>query len=87
MSWIEQIDLIDKQLHADGCPDGLRQKAVSDIACLLIQIEKEQKRLKYRDDVLTAVANCSYSAIKAAELLRCTEQNVRYHLKKHKEHS
>ena len=87
MSWIEQVDLVDKQLHADGCPDGLRQKAVADIASILIQTEKEQKRLDRRNEVIAAVANCQYSAIKAAELLHCTEQNIRHHLKKHKQHS
>ena len=87
MSWIEQIERIDNMLHDQGVPVTIRQKAVAEIANILIQAEKERKRLEHRHEVLDAVANCRYSAIKAAELLRCTEQNVRYHLKKHKEHS
>jgi len=88
MSWINgESDKLDKLLHEQGVPDNARMKAVADYMTILCQVRKETEKHERRQAVLQAVINCKYSAAKAAQQLECSVQNVRYHLKKDKQHA
>ena len=76
MSWIEQVERIDNMLHDQGVPVSIRQKAVAEIANILIQAEKERKRLARRKEILDAVKNCKYRVKDAAEKLHISRQAV-----------
>ena len=41
--WIAEIDRIDHYLHSIGIPDGIRMKAVSEIADVLAQADKAKR--------------------------------------------
>ena len=76
MSWIEQVERIDNMLHDQGVPVTIRQKAVAEIANILIQAEKERKRIARRQEILDAVKNCRYKVAAAAKDLKISRQAV-----------
>ena len=88
MSWIDgESDKLDKLLYEQGVPDNARMKAVADYMTILCQVKKDMQKHDKRQEVLKAVRDCKYSAAKAAQQLECSVQNVRYHLKKDKQHA
>jgi transcriptional regulator of acetoin/glycerol metabolism len=52
--WIEQVDRLDRMLHAQGVPSAVRCKAIGEIATILTQASKQKQ--DRRQLVLTAVA-------------------------------
>ncbi len=41
--WIAEVDRLDKYLHSIGVPDGIRMKAVSEIADSLAKADKARR--------------------------------------------
>lgn len=41
--WIAEVDRLDHYLHSIGVPDGIRMKAVSEIADVLAQADKARR--------------------------------------------
>lgn len=76
MSWIKQTDWIDRDLHDKGCPVPIRQKAVAEIANILMGVERETKRIARRKEILDAVKNCKYRVTEAAKDLGLSRQAV-----------
>jgi transcriptional regulator of acetoin/glycerol metabolism len=52
--WIEQIDRLDRLLHAQGVPSAVRCKALGEIATILAQASKQKQ--DRRQLVLAALA-------------------------------
>lgn len=76
MSWIEQIDILDKQMHQDGYPDPLRKEILNLVSPILIQGDTKKRRLARRKEILDAVKNCRYRVTDAAKELGLSRQAV-----------
>lgn len=61
MDWIAEIDHLDHYLHSIGVPDGIRMKAVSEIADVLAQADKRSRdEAAARSELSVFVQKCRH---------------------------